>query len=486
MTTNDTKRGKALLLGLGALLVFAANLRGPVGLLAWVAPVPLLRFLRLRGGWRSQGLVLLTLVVGWCGASWKIVTDPLPAAFALLGLGFALFGWLPYLVWGQVRRRSEWLAPLAYGATVVVAEFLQPRLTPLSTWGAVVFTQVDDLPLLQLASLAGAGAVSFLVAWTGASLEAAFAPEAPRSSRRMLAAPLLAVVLAHAWGTARLAMPLPRETATVAAVGATLEFGPSTPLPGAAERRHALDVLLADSREAVRGGAALVVWNEASLLVPAEEEAEVVRRTAEAAREFGVQLVAAYIVPRATAPLLYENVLLWLGADGTVVTRYLKHRPAPGEPAVVGTGPLPVQDTPLGRMGAALCYDEDHPALGLEQGRARVDLVALPSSDWRGIDPIHTQMAGVRAVEHGMSILRSTRMGLSAGIDPLGRMRAWQSSFESGERVMRVALPRHRLPTVYAVVGDVLVWACGLFLVALAAGALRARVSEGRPSSPAN
>ena len=85
-----------------------------------------------------------------------------------------------------------------------------------------------------------------------------------------------------------------------------------------------------------------------------------------------------------------------------------------------------------------------------------------------------------------MSILRSTRMGLSAGIDPLGRMRAWQSSFESGERVMRVALPRHRLPTVYAVVGDVLVWACGLFLVALAAGALRARVSEGRPSSPAN
>lgn len=479
MTTAHWKLRHALLLGAGAMLIIAANLRWSVGLLAWVAPVPLLRLLRLRGGWTGRLLVLLALSVGWCAATWKIATVPLPSSFALLGLGFALFNWAPFLVWEKVRSRSEVLAPLAFAAAVVVEEFAQPRLTPLATWGSVAFTQLDDLPFLQLAALTGGAGITFLVACTGAALEGTLpmARTGPGrgSSRRVLAASVLAVILAHAMGAARLAVPLPKETVTVAAVGTTLDFGPSTPLPDLAERRRALELLLEDSRAAARSGARLVVWNEASELVPPDEEEEVVRRIGAMARELGVQIVAAYIVPRSTSPLLYENVLLWLSQDGAVVTRYLKHRPAPGEPALRGTGPLPVEDTPLGRIGAALCYDEDDPALALEQGRARSDLIALPSSDWRGIDPLHTQMAALRAVENGMSIVRSTRAGLSAGIDPHGRFRAWQSSFESQDRVLRVVLPRHRLSTPYAIVGDVVVWAAGLFLLALGVASLLRR-----------
>jgi apolipoprotein N-acyltransferase len=485
----DTKLGRALLLGLGALLVFAANLRWSVGVLAWVAPVPLLHVLRLRPGWRSRGWVLLALAVGWCAATWKITTAPLPSFFALLGVQFALFAWAPLLVWDRVRRRSETLAPLAYGAAVVVAEFLQPRLTPLATWGSVAFTQLDDLPFLQLAALTGAGGISFLVACTGAALEGSLAPAAAgnarRSARRVLVGSLAAVALAHVAGAARLAIPLPRETVTIATVGTTLDFGPSTPFPGPEERARALDLMLDDTRTAARAGAGLVVWTEASELVLPEEEAEVGRRIAATARELGVQVVAGYIVPLSTRPLLYENVLLWVAGDGTVLTRYLKHRPAPGEPAVRGTGRLPVHDTALGRLGAALCYDEDYPDLAHEQGRAGVDLVALPSSDWRGIDPIHTQMAALRAVENGMSIVRSTRWGLSAGIDPLGRLRASQSSFEAEDRILRVSLPRHRLFTPYAVVGDVVVWAAGLFLLGLGAAALRARLLRRPGAVPA-
>ncbi len=482
MTTKHWKLHEGLLLAAGAGLIFASNLRWSVGLLAWVAPVPLLRFLRLRSGWGGRLLLLGALSVGWCAATWKIATAPLPSSFALLGLGFALFGWVPFLVWEKVRTRSESLAPLAFAAAVVIEEFLQPRLTPLSTWGSVAFTQVDDLPFLQLAALGGAAGISFLVACTGAAAESVLATwrsgHPSRAPLGLLLASLAAVTVAHVYGTARLATPLSRESVTVAAVGTTLEFGPSTPLPTRTERMRGLEILLEDTRAAARAGAQLVVWNEAAELVLPDEEEEVSQRTSALARELGVQIVAAYIVPRSSAPLLYENVLLWLAEDGSVVTRYLKHRPAPGEPAVRGTGPVPVRDTPLGRIGAALCYDEDDPALAREQGHAGADLVALPSSDWRGIDPLHTQMAALRAVENGMSIVRSTRSGLSAGIDPLGRFRSWQSSFESEDRVLRVVLPRHRIATPYAVVGDVVVWTAGLFLLALAAGLLVPRGSR--------
>ena len=484
MKATDWKVRQALLLSLGALLIFAANLRWSVGILAWIAPVPLLHALRLQGSRRSRLLVLLALTLAWCTASWKITTDPLPLGFAAVGVLFALFQWVPFLVWDKVRVRSEVLAPLAFAAAAVVEEFLQPRLTPLATWGSVAFTQLEDLPLLQVAALSGAAGITFLVSCTAAALEGALpVPAAGRgagSSRPVLIGSLGLVVLAHLYGAVRLAAPFPKETVTVAAVGTSLDFGPSTPLPGPEERARALDTLLADTRDAVASGARLVVWTEASELVLPEEETAVAGKIRAAASELGVPIVAAYIVPLSISPLRFENVLLRVSEKGTVLERYLKHRPAPGEPAVVGTGPLLVEETPVGRLGAALCYDYDDPRISAEHGRKGTDLVALPSSDWRGIDPIHTQMAALRAVEQGLSIVRSTRSGLSAGIDPRGRMRGWQSSFESEDRVLRIALPRHRLPTVYARVGDWPVWASSLFLLGLGPAALRVRSGMAR------
>jgi hypothetical protein len=154
--------------------------------------------------------------------------------------------------------------------------------------------------------------------------------------------------------------------------------------------------------------------------------------------------------------------------DGSVLQTYWKHHPVPGEPIVVGTEPITAVDTELGRLAGALCYDYDYPSLAAEHGRLGVDLLALPSSDWRGIDPIHSEMAAVRAIEQGVAIVRSTRFGLSAGIDPHGIMRARQSSFESRERVLLFELPQRGQPTIYREIGDLFVLLCLSFVVAVA------------------
>jgi apolipoprotein N-acyltransferase len=107
----------------------------------------------------------------------------------------------------------------------------------------------------------------------------------------------------------------------------------------------------------------------------------------------------------------------------------------------------------------------DHAALG-------VGIVALPSSDWRGIDPLHTQMAALRAIETGASIVRSTRFGLSAGIDPHGRLRAWRSSFDAGDRVLLVDLPTTRVATIYGRMGDTPIAACAAVLIVFLATAI--------------
>ena len=108
-------------------------------------------------------------------------------------------------------------------------------------------------------------------------------------------------------------------------------------------------------------------------------------------------------------------------------------------------------------LGGAICYDYDFPYLAKEYANINADIVALPSSDWRGIDPLHTRMAAYRAIEQGHSILRSTRFGLSAAINPYGEMLSQMSSYDNNNKIMISQLPRKGIRTIYSIIGDVLV-----------------------------
>jgi nicotinamidase-related amidase len=151
----------------------------------------------------------------------------------------------------------------------------------------------------------------------------------------------------------------------------------------------------------------------------------------------------------------------WLQPTGIVAFEYRKHHPVPGEPAVRGDAPLQAATLGSGgRASGAICYDYDFPHLAREHARLGLDVVALPSSDWRGIDPIHTQIAAIRAIEGGFSLVRSTRLGLSAAVDATGRVRASASYFESDNRVLLGNVPSRGVRTFYAVVGNLFVYLC--------------------------
>lgn len=454
-------------LALGAALIAIANVRWGVGALAWIAPVPMLRYLRLTKGAASRALFVSAVTVAWIVAIAKIVSAPLPLGFSLLGIPYALAPCVGYLGADVVRRRAgETWGTLAFPALMVVLEWAQHRATWLSSWGAGGYTQLDDLPLLQLASVTGIAGVSFLVYAVAASLESWSSMPSP-ATRRLALGTLAAVAAAHVYGAIRLGHT-DSGTTKVAAIGTDATFDGAV-TPSDEVRAQTLEHLLADTRSAARSGAKLAVWTEAAALVMPAEESAFVERVRQLAIEERLHVVAAYVVLLSAAPLHYENKYQWVRPDGVADHAYWKHHPAPGEPSVVGNAPLNAVETDFGRAGGAICYDYDFPALAREHGQLEVDLVVLPSSDWRGIDPIHTQMASVRAIEQGFSLVRSTRFGLTAGFDPRGRIRAQASSFEASDRVVVMDLPRHGVTTPYRRVGDVFVYACMAFLVVVIA-----------------
>jgi apolipoprotein N-acyltransferase len=82
----------------------------------------------------------------------------------------------------------------------------------------------------------------------------------------------------------------------------------------------------------------------------------------------------------------------------------------------------------------------------------------------------------LRAVENGVAIARAANTGVSALVQPSGRIDPQLGLFRQG--VLRVEVPLRTRETFYTRFGDVFAYACG----AVAGAALAARAVAGRRS----
>jgi apolipoprotein N-acyltransferase len=450
-------------LAAGVVLLICAQLRFGLGDLAWLYPLAFLHHLRHSIGRASKLFFALAFFAAWTIAVAKIVTAPLSLGMApLFSLPIALAHGCAYIVWNRARGHlTPNLASALFAGMTVVGEWILHGFLPFGTWGALANTQLHRPELLQVASLTGLHGISFFIAFGAATFERLLARWSDLREDRTLDRDLgflafLAALLVLG-GQLRLVLAenTPRETMTVAAIGTDSTVGQSAELPDERQLAVEVDGLLRRTIKAANAGARIVVWNEAATMVRPQNEDRFLARIADVSREHQIKIVAAYVVPRQDSPLRYDNKYAFFAEDGEIHHTYFKHEPVPGEPARKGEGPLPLfVDAQGTKFSGAICYDYDFPRLALEHASAGVDLVALPSSDWLGISPIHTEMAKLRAIEGGHSILRSTRFGLSAGLDPWGQIRGRMSHFDGEERILVVDLPQRGITTFYGRFGD--------------------------------
>ena len=102
-----------------------------------------------------------------------------------------------------------------------------------------------------------------------------------------------------------------------------------------------------------------------------------------------------------------------------------------------------------------------------QAGGAGVDIMMVPASDWRAIDPLHAVMASFRAIENGFSMVRQTDKGLSLAVDHLGRVISSMDYFTTKDQHMTAQVPMKGARTVYALLGDWFAWACIVLLMIL-------------------
>jgi apolipoprotein N-acyltransferase len=111
--------------------------------------------------------------------------------------------------------------------------------------------------------------------------------------------------------------------------------------------------------------------------------------------------------------------------------------------------PLDIPNAP--RALPLICYEAIFPGNVAERGDRPDWIVNLTNDGWFGISTgpyQHLQQARLRAIEEGLPVVRAANTGISAVIDPLGRIVAQLGLGIEG--VLDANLPEAIAPTIYA------------------------------------
>ncbi len=134
-----------------------------------------------------------------------------------------------------------------------------------------------------------------------------------------------------------------------------------------------------------------------------------------------------------------------------------------------GPGPVTVSVPGVPPFQPLICYEAIFPGWTAKNGAARAQwLLNVTNDAWfgRSSGPYqHFQMARTRAVERGLPLVRAANTGISAVVDPLGRVTARLGLDETG--FLDAALPAPLVTgTPYSRFGEAIVLAMAMLVVA--------------------
>jgi apolipoprotein N-acyltransferase len=507
-------RARALAVGTGLLyfLAFPGIDVWPVGFVAWV---PLLLAMRGRSVKAQTRLAWLAgFTMTFTGFYWMLGMlenfSGFPAAVCVVFMALlALYQGGRIGLFGFLYARSTalgWWRKACFVLAFAASELVYPLLFPWY-FGAVVH-QVPTLT--QIAELGSPIAVGLVVALCSDVLAELYI--AHREGRRKPWAGLMAqagvLALVAIYGRVRLqqvdAQVALAPKGRVGLVQANMGLMEKRKDRGEGLRRH---VELSEALER-EGPLDLIVWSETSVAGGVyENDAETVYRRLFTERLSVPVLFGALLmrdVSDARGRTLFNSALMSDG-QGHIVGRYDKHALlAFGEYLPLGstfpilyewspnTGAFTPGDTltplPMGdrKVSVHICYEDVLPAFvnDLVKTSDAELLVNITNDAWYGdtTQPwIHLALSTFRAIEHRRFFVRSTNSGVSAFIDPAGRVLSHTGTFERAALSHEVAY-LNPSATPYELYGNAPWWACTLAVAGFCLvprGALARR--RGRP-----
>lgn len=450
------QRRVALALAVVGGVLFAASFCGyDHDTLAWICLVPTVWALDrpALGARGALGVGWLTGFVAHLGVyTWLVgmLQDFGDLSFVAATCGYIGICWVQSVLFagfglGTYLLRHRYNMPIGAAAPIamVLCEWLTPALFP----SYLANTQYKNPWVIQGCSLWGVLGLSYMLVWSACAGYQSLAWLLDRSTKKPtravgLWAAALVAMLTYGWHTtARLDAIIAntKRTLTVGLVQTNMGIYEKTDDPAEGQRRH-----LEQSLQVEAAGAQLIVWSESAFYYALDTNTTNVRRQ---------------VMGQLHTPLLFGALRNQIGPEGLeqynsafladcrgdLLSSYDKiHLLAFGEFLPFGETlpwlyrlspqtsrfwqghhlrPLQLGDM---RIGTLICYEDILPGFVRSVMQQSPNLLVNITNDaWFGNsrEPrIHLALAVFRAVEHRRYLVRSTNSGISAIIDPAGRI----------------------------------------------------------------
>ena len=455
--------------GLSAVAFWYGSGLDPIWWCAWIAPLPVFLWCTRLGAFWAFAFAMAASFIGALN-EWHYIHTliglPALVVVAILAPPSLIFA-LATLLWRWMVLRGAFIrAAVIFPATIVAYYFVQQLLSVHATFGNPGYSQMQFLPILQIASLTGIAGVAFAQFFLPAALAAAAIGKGRVRHRMLTAAGAVAGIAAIClWGGLRLSES-PGQTLEVGLVAVDLDNIPRLRGP---EARLALVTLYAERAvDLIERGARLVILPEKIMRVSDQELAGIeapIRRAAEKGA------VVVFGIERWSTDRKFNEARVYSPVGGRISTYEKHHMLPPFESDLeVGTTRL-VIDQPATKWGLQICKDMDFPQLSREYGSDRVGMMIVPAWDFDADGWLHGRMAIMRGVESGFSVARAANDGRLTLSDNRGRVLADAVTQNSVATTVLASLPMHHDSTLYARWGD---WFSWLSIFMLAATALSA------------
>lgn len=375
--------------------------------------------------WIGNALLIDAATFGWL----------YPIVLFGAGAFFGLFTIVPFMVWHQFSASGTWQKIVAFAAAWVLTEWVRSFILTGFPWNPLGSVFAFEPMFMQTASLWGVYGLSFLAAFLSGSLYLYYFG---RKSGGVLFLVVLSLMLGFGFWRVGQYKPYPGD------IKVRL-VQPSIPQQmkwdrQALEENFAAYIKM--SRQKPLTDIDFVVWGETAIPFDLDRDWRHLQQLREAVPPQGY-LIGGMV--RFDDEKAYNSLYVF-NPDGGVEGVYDKSHLVPFGEYIPLRNYLPewikpvaanVSDFGVGKkyknievaaypaFGALICYEIIFP--GEVTGRTNRPswLVVLTNDGWYGdsAGPYqHLAAAQMRAVEEGLTIVRSANSGISAVIDPLGRI----------------------------------------------------------------
>lgn len=487
---------------LSGILLALPFVDGRLWICAWFSFMPL--FSALRGQSKRKAFLLSygTGIIFWSATIYWLIHVTLPGTIILilyLALYFGIFG----LFFVTMNYQLSTINQLSISAAWVLLEYARSHALTGFPWALLGYSQLHNLPLIQISALTGVWGVSFLV-MLGNVRFAYLRLQAPGSKpySKLLTpfVPLLLLSLGYGYYSLYLqpvACGLRHVKISIVQGNIPQELKWNSNAQG-----YILDKYLSLTQQAVQESPALVVWPEAASPGMLGIDSWIFKEIFSLSKKSATAILLGTVY--ADTENRYFNSALLVNSAGEIAGRYDKLHLVPFGEYIPLKKILPFLETivpigditpgkeyvlfqaasrkppacPAGRQaavkfGVLICFEDLFGELSRRFVKRGAEfLVTITNDAWYKRSTAafqHLQACVFRAVENRVYVVRAANTGYSAFINPQGKIEAmvqdaqgW-SLFVDGVRTQEIAVERKPL-SFYSYAGDFYIFVCVIFI----------------------